>query len=84
MRIPYPRTLSTRACWMARPSAPTSAKPAVMTTKALTPRAAHASTAPKTASRGTTMIARSTGSGRSRTLGYARIEPTTEAFGFTG
>ena len=45
MRIPYPRTLSTRACWMAR-LRPTSAKPAVMTTKALTPRAAHASTAP--------------------------------------
>ena len=41
---------------MARPSAPTSAKPAVMTTRALTPRAAQSSTTPSTASRGTAMI----------------------------
>ena len=82
--IPWPRTRSRSCLCSTRPVSSASANPAVITMSALTPRLAHSSTTPSTASRGTEMIARSTGSGSWLTEGKTRSDPISEAFGFTG
>ncbi len=63
MRTPARRTVSRSRASRSRPSSPTSAKPAVITTRPRTPLAMDSSTAAWTWRRGTTMTARSTGSG---------------------
>ena len=84
IRIPYPRAFSTRAFCRVRPSPPVSAKPAVITTSALTPAAAQSSTADRTASGGTAMTARSTSAGSSRAEQKAGRPAISAAEGFTG
>ena len=83
-RMPAARHVRTSASCRARPSSPTSAKPAEMTTSARTPLRPHASAAATTRSAGTTSTARSTGPGTSSTLRYASTLCTTGAFGLTG
>ena len=62
-RPPAARTRALSSSSSARPSAPVSEKPAVITTMPRTPRAMHSSITPATASRGTRITARSIGSG---------------------
>ena len=66
------------------PTPPTSRNPAVITTRPFTPFFPHASAASRAKSAGTVITARSTGSGTSRMLGYARMPWMPFAFGFTG
>ena len=84
IRIPWRRTISSSCASLPTPSPPTSANPAVMTTSPFTPFFPHSSAAASTRCFGTTMTASSTGSGIADTLGYARIEWTTAAWGLTG
>ncbi len=84
MRIPCPRTFSTSASCSARPPAPISAKPAVMTTSDLTPAAAQSSTTAGTQSGGTARTARSTPAGSSRADRNAGSPPISAACGWTG
>ena len=84
IRMPSPRTLRTSSSWSSFPPGPLSAKPAVSTTRARTPFSAQSSTTESTAGCGTAMTARSTGPGMSFTDGYAGIDETTSALGFTG
>jgi len=67
-----------------RPRGPISRNPAVMTTRPFTPFFPHSSTATRAWSAGTTMTAKSTGCGTSRTLGYAGIPWTLFALGLMG
>ena len=83
-RRPSRRACSTRAASRAAPSAPTSAKPAEMTTRPRTRLRPHCSTTSGTCSAGTTTTARSMSSGTSRMVGWARTLATTSASGFTG
>ena len=72
IRMPAARQTATSSSWRARPSAPTSANPAVRTTSARTPLAAHWRAVSTTAAAGTAMIASSTSSSTSeieRTVG---------------
>jgi hypothetical protein len=66
------------------PSPPTSLKPALITTAAFTPFLPQSSSVWFTNFAGTTMTARSTASGTSAIVGYARTLCTTADFGFTG
>ncbi len=84
IRIPCPSTTSISRCSSDTPSPPTSRKPAVITMTPFTPTSPHASTAATAWSRGTTITARSTASGTSPMVGYARTERTEGARGFTG
>ena len=63
-RIPAARARSRRRRSTARPSAPVSAKPAVITTTPRTPDRAHSSIASSTAAAGTATTARSIETGR--------------------
>ena len=83
-RIPDSRQTSISSRWRSVPAAPVSAKPAEMTTTAGTPFAAHSRATALTAGAGTAITARSSGSGTSSIVGYARTDWTTSAFGLTG
>ena len=74
IRMPYCRTRSPSRASNRFPSSPVSAKPAVITTRPVTPFFAQSSTTPSTSSRGTTMTAMSTGSGIAETVGKAFME----------
>ena len=82
-RIPLCRQISSSSASRAAPSAPASAKPAVMTTSAATPASAHSRATSGTLSAGTATIARST-SPASLIVGAAAREPMKSAFGLTG
>ena len=84
IRMPAARTRSFSSCSRRSPSPPTSRKPAVITTSPRTCRATASSTTRAAVPFGTTMTARSTGSGMSRRLAWHLIEWTDAAFGFTG
>jgi hypothetical protein len=84
MRMPYLCAIASSCCSRSAPAGPTSLKPAVITTSERTPRSPHCSAAASASSFGTVMIARSTTAGTSWMLGYAGIECTAVAFGFTG
>ena len=66
------------------PAPPISRNPAEITTSAFTPLRPHASATACTCCLGTTTTARSTASGIASTLGYALMEWTDSADGFTG
>src|SRR6185369_15472704 len=81
--MPAPRqTLMSSAC-RALPSSPTSEKPAEITTSALTPFRAQPDATSTTLSAGTTITARSTGSGTSWIEAYAVMFSIEVAVGFT-
>ena len=85
---PMSRILSSRAmrptsASSAAPSAPTSRKPPEAMTAARMPRAPQARSASSTMAAGTTMTARSTGSGMSTTLRYAERPISSPPRGFT-
>src|SRR5512144_1216350 len=84
MRMRWRCTISTSCRSAAAPASPTSLKPAEITTRPRTRLVPHCSATVGTCSAGTTITARSTGSGISRTDGYALIEWTLEALGLTG
>ncbi len=67
MRIPAERTSSSSSVSSLTPSSPISEKPALMTTRALTPLSAHSCTTGITNRAGTTITAMSTESGMSST-----------------
>ncbi len=83
MRMPCFLILRASRSSSSAPTGPTSLKPAVITTKPRTPLRPHSSMTRSTLSRGTAMMARSTGSGIWPTLRKAFIEWTTGALGFT-
>ena len=83
-RMPALRAASTICFCFARPAAPVSPKPEVITTATFTPRAAQASTAPTASSPAMATMASSGTSGVSRTLGNARSPCTVERAGLIG
>ena len=82
-RIPWFRAMRTSSRWRARPRAPSSAYPLVITRTPRTPARPHSRTTCATRSMGTAMIATSTVSGTSAMLGWAIIPATSRASGFT-
>ncbi len=68
-RIPWRRTIVINSRSRSTPSPPTSRKPALITTSALTPLRPHSSATPATNCLGTVTTARSIVSGISSTLG---------------
>lgn len=83
-RIPCACTRAIISSWRARPAGPVSPKPALITTTPRTPLRPQSSIAGSTRFCGTTRIARSTGSGISRTVPKARTDCTDAAPGLTG
>ena len=83
-RMPKRRARRSTSSCSARPAGPTSAKPALITTRAWTPLRPQSSTASATWSLGTASTARSTGSGMALTAGKARTDCTTAAERLTG
>ena len=83
-RMPYFLADFTRPASTARPSAPSSANPALMITMPPTCAAPHSAITAATASAGTAMMARSGGIGVSPTLAYAWIPPIDAACGIDG
>src|SRR5437867_8849329 len=83
MRIPRPRTNRASSFWAAAPSDPVSAKPAEITTTALTPRSAHSDTVIGTTAAGTATTARSTGSAIAPRDATVSIPATSPPWGLT-
>ena len=78
IRMPAARQTASSSSWRARPAGPISAKPAVRTTSARTPLAAHARATSTTAFAGTTITASSTSPSTSpieRTVGRPATSP---------
>jgi hypothetical protein len=83
-RIPVARQSRRSARSRSRPSASTSPKPAVSTTRARTPFRPHCSATSSTCAAGTAITARSTGPGIASTVEYASTLWTTGAVALTG
>ncbi len=82
-RIPEARAFSTRRRSASRPSSPVSAKPAEMTTAALTPFATQSSITLSTSGAGTAITARSSGPSMSRSEATHGTPSISVTFGFT-
>ena len=83
-RMPPSRASRTTSSRRARPSSPASPNPPDTTTSPLTCFCEQARTTSATCAAGTTMTARSTSSGTSRTSAYARTDRMCGAEGLTG
>ena len=84
MRMPFCRRVSTSRSWASFPSGPDSAKPEEITITDLMPLPAHSLMTGSTASRGTTITARSTASAIAVTDEKAVKPAMVVVLGFTG
>ena len=83
-RMPWARAADAMRACARSPSSPVSAKPEVITTTTLTPRAAHPSTARTASSPATATMASSGGVGVSSRRAKARMPCTVERAGLIG